>query len=180
MFTVGSTLRRKLPMSPILSKPMSNFHPEQHLRLLDERKEPYHDYSAIEVEARCAACGAVHKNVAWHWIEPSVDAVETRCPACKRIAERAPASYLEIEGTFLNEKRAELINAIRALERVEKSADPLQRIMAIESSEKGILVTTTDVRLARAIAQLLQTSFQCDLDFHYDRDRSILWLRCCA
>lgn len=158
--------------------PNPTFQPERHLRLLDERKDPYQDYSALENEAHCASCGAVYKDGIWHWLEPSVDAVETRCPACKRVEEHSPAAYLEIEGAVLNRARDELTSAIYELERIEKSADPLQRIMSLEDSEKGLLITTTDVRLARALAQLLQTSYQCELDFHYDRDRSLLWLRC--
>lgn len=158
----------------------SRFQPERHLRLLDERDAPYQDYSALEGEARCSGCGAVLKNGSWQWIEPSIDAVDTRCPPCKKMDEQTPAAYLEIEGSFLEGAKEELIATIHEMERLEKSKDPLQRIMSVDASERGLLVTTTDVRLARGIAQLLQTSYRCELAFHYDRERSLLWLRCSA
>jgi NMD protein affecting ribosome stability and mRNA decay len=158
--------------------PPSTFQPERHLHLLDERLDPYQDYSALESEAQCSVCGAVHKEGRWQWIEPSIDAAAIRCPACRRLEEQAPAAYLEIEGRLLDDRKDEVLNTVHEHERIEKSLDPLQRIMAIEATDKGLMITTTDVRLARSIAQLLQTRCQCELDFHYDRNRSLLWLRC--
>ncbi|MGV3742678.1 MAG: BCAM0308 family protein [Burkholderiaceae bacterium] len=158
--------------------PPSSFQPARHLHLLDERADPYLNYCATESEAQCSVCGAVYKEGSWQWIEPSVDATAIRCPACRRMEEQAPAAYLEIEGKLIGQRKDEILDTVRDIERLEKSKDPLQRIMSIESMEKGLLITTTDVRLARSIAQLLQSSYQCELDFHYDRNRSLLWLRC--
>lgn len=158
--------------------PQGAFQPSRHLRLLDERQDPYNDYFAVEGEAQCSSCGAVYKDERWQWMEPSIDAASIRCPACRRIAERSPAAYLEIEAPISADKHDELIHSIREIEHLEKSADPMQRIMTIEETSKQLLVTTTNVRLARSIAQLLQSSYGCDLDFHFDRDTSLLWLRC--
>jgi hypothetical protein len=156
------------------------FHPGRHLQLLNERQDPYNDYSAVEGEAQCASCGAVYKDERWQWMEPSIDAASIRCPACRRIAEQSPAAYLEIKAPVPAGRQGELIDSIREIERLEKSTDPMQRIMSIEKTGKQMLVTTTNVRLARAIAQLLQSSYQCELDFHFDRNKSLLWLRCRA
>jgi hypothetical protein len=164
-------------MKPVFPTP-ATFQPERHLHLLDERPDPYQDYSALENEAQCTDCGAVYKEGRWQWIEPSIDATAIRCPACRRMEEKAPAAYLEIEGALIAERKDEVIEAMRELERGEKSIDPLQRIISIDTTEKGLMVTTTDVRIARALAQRLQTSYRCELDFHYDRNRSLLWLRC--
>jgi NMD protein affecting ribosome stability and mRNA decay len=158
--------------------PQNSFHPGRHLQLLDERQDPYHDYFAVEGEAQCSSCGAVYKDERWQWTEPSIDAATIRCPACRRMAEQSPAAYLEIEAPIPAGRHDELINSIREIERLEKSADPMQRIMSIEETGKQLLVTTTSVRLARSIAQLLQSSYGCDLDFHFDRNTSLLWLRC--
>lgn len=158
--------------------PSSSFQPARHLHLLDERQDPYQDYSAMETEAQCAECGAVYRDGRWQWIEASVDATTIRCPACRRCDERSPAAYVEIEGPILERRKEEMLEAVRAMERSAKSDDPIQRIMSVEETEKGMMITTTDVRLARSLAQLLQASFQCALDFHFDRNRSLLWLRC--
>jgi hypothetical protein len=158
--------------------PPSTFHPGRHLQLLDERQDPYHDDFALEAEAQCSSCGAVYKDERWQWTEASVDATSIRCPACRRIEEQSPAAYLDIEGPISAGFQGELIGAIREIERLEKSADPMQRIIAIEETGGQLLLTTTSVRLARSIAQLLQTSYGCELDFHFDRDKSLLWLRC--
>ena len=164
-------------MKPLVLPP-SSFQPARHLHLLDERADPYLDYCATESEAQCSVCGAVYKDGSWQWIEPSVDATAIRCPACRRMEEQAPAAYLELEGKLIERGKDEILNTVRDIERLEKSKDPLQRIMSIDMAEKGLLITTTDVRLARSVAQLLQSSFECELDFHYDRSRSLLWLRC--
>jgi hypothetical protein len=158
--------------------PSRVFRPARHLQLLDERRDPYNDYFALEGEAQCSGCGAVYKDGRWQWMEPSIDAASIRCPACRRIEEQAPAAYVEIESSFSLDRRGQLIDSIRETERLEKSVDPMQRIMAIEETGKQLRVTTSDVRLARTIAQFLQASYRCELDFHFDRNRSLLWLRC--
>ena len=49
-----------------------------------------------------------------------------------------------------------------------------QRIMAIEDSDEGVLVTTTDVHLARSIAERVHDSCKGSLALHYSKDENLL------
>lgn len=70
--------------------------------------------------------------------------------------------------------RAEILHLVRNREATEKAAHPLERIMAIEDVEGGVLVTTTDTHLARNIAEAVQAAYRGDLDFHYNKEENLL------
>jgi hypothetical protein len=46
--------------------------------------------------------------------------------------------------------------------------------MAIEDTDDGVLVTTTDTHLARNIAEALQSAYKGELDFHYNKEENLL------
>jgi hypothetical protein len=143
-------------------------HPERHLEVFDDPiRDPYQDQATMAEPSACSECGAVYKEEHWQWVTPPMHALQTRCPACRRIDDKAPAGYVLIEGPFVQEHRDELINAIRTLEKVEKAAHPLQRIMDIKEHGGKLHVTTTDIHLARAIGEALQDTWQGKLDFNY-------------
>lgn len=49
-----------------------------------------------------------------------------------------------------------------------KAEHPLARIMTIEDAADGILVTTTDLHLARDLGDALHHAYQGKLEFHYN------------
>lgn len=63
---------------------------------------------------------------------------------------------------------------IQHREAQEKGEHPLQRIMAIEKTKQGTLVTTTDIHLARGIGEALHHAYQGELEFHYNPDQNLL------
>jgi hypothetical protein len=63
---------------------------------------------------------------------------------------------------------------VKHCEEKEKAAHPVQRIMAIEDSREGVLVTTTDVHLARSIAERVHDSCKGSLVFQYSKDENLL------
>jgi hypothetical protein len=50
----------------------------------------------------------------------------------------------------------------------------MQRLMGIEEAGDGVLVTTTDVHLARNIAERVHDSYKGDLAFHYNKQDNLL------
>lgn len=55
-----------------------------------------------------------------------------------------------------------------------RTEHPLQRIMAIEEREGGVLVTTTDVHLARGLAEALHHAHQGELSLRYEDAQNLL------
>jgi hypothetical protein len=69
---------------------------------------------------------------------------------------------------------------IRNEETREAQRHPLQRIMTIENAKSTVMVTTTDVHLARRIGDALHAAFHGDLVIKYSPDEyrvRINWTR---
>ncbi len=124
--------------------------------------------------ARCPECGACFKKGRWSWEACSGAAHDHLCPACQRIRDRFPAGYVSLAGPFLQQHVDEIRGLVRHCEEDEKARHPLQRIMAIEPADGGLLITTTDVHLARAIAERVHDAYQGTLEFSYNKDDNLL------
>lgn len=129
---------------------------------------------------RCPDCGAVFQNGRWIWGTAPAAAHEERCPACHRIHDKFPAGFVALRGGFLGEHRDEILRLLRNHESKERAEHPLQRIMAIVDDAKGAMVTTTDIHLARDLAQALQRAYKGELELHYNKQENLLratWTR---
>jgi len=122
----------------------------------------------------CPKCGAVFHEGRWTWRGAPAGAHEHVCPACSRIEDDFPAGYVTLTGEFLHEHRDEITRVIKHCEATERSEHPLERIMAIEDIEKGLLVKTTDAHLARNIAERLHDAFKGRLKYHYNKEDNLL------
>jgi hypothetical protein len=49
-----------------------------------------------------------------------------------------------------------------------------QRIMAVEEKDNATLITTTDIHLARSIAEAIHHAYQGHLEFHYNLEENLL------
>ncbi|MBI4293071.1 MAG: ATPase [Betaproteobacteria bacterium] len=123
---------------------------------------------------RCPECGAVFLRGRWTWGAAPAGAHEQKCPACHRIHDKFPAGYVTLKGDFLREHRDDILNLLRNHEAKEKTEHPLERIMAIEDTAEGVLVTTTDTHLARDFAEALFGAWKGDLEFHYNKEENLL------
>ena len=81
---------------------------------------------------------------------------------------------MSLTGEFLAAHEPEILQLIRHREAQKKTEHPLQRIMAIEKTKQGTLVTTTDIHLARGIGEALHHAYQGELEFHYNSDQNLL------
>ncbi len=124
--------------------------------------------------ARCPGCGASFQNGRWTWEPAPASAAAHTCPACQRIHDEFPAGYVTLAGTFLDQHLDEIRSLIEHCEAAEKAEHPLQRIMAIKPSEDGLLITTTDVHLARELAERVHAAYKGTLEFSYNREDNLL------
>jgi NMD protein affecting ribosome stability and mRNA decay len=147
------------------------------------QKQVHDSYKAgrkLSGPTRCPDCGAVFQKGRWNWNTAPDAAREERCPACHRIHDKFPAGFVTLKGAFLAEHRDEILHLIRNHEAKEKAERPLQRIIAIVEGAGGMLVTTTDIHLARDLAQALQRAYKGELELHYNKEENLLratWTR---
>ena len=100
--------------------------------------------------------------------------MQERCPACHRIHDKFPAGYVTLKGEFFRAHRVQVLQLVRNHEAKEKVEHPLERIMGIEDTAEGAIVTTTNTHLARDIAEALHNAYKGDLDYHYNKQDNLL------
>ena len=71
----------------------------------------------------------------------------------------------------------EMLSLIHHIEKREKAAHPLKRIMWIEYQEDGMTITTTDFQLTRDIGDALLRAYKGDLEYHMNKAEELLYLR---
>lgn len=153
----------------------AGFHPIRRDRLpLETVMDSYKTKGKLPEPTVCPDCGAVFHAGHWQWLEKPKDAHQTCCPACHRIRDHLPAGHVLLSGEFLAAHEAEILQLIRHREAKEKTEHPLQRIMAIEKTEHGTVVTTTDIHLARGIGEALHHAYQGELEFHCSPEQDLL------
>jgi NMD protein affecting ribosome stability and mRNA decay len=154
------------------------------LRREELRPELVHDsYKSkkkIPEPTRCPDCGAVYHGGRWTWGRAPAKADEERCPACHRIHDHFPAGYVTLKGDFLAGHRDDIVQLARNREAHEKAEHPLARVMAIQDVEAGLLITTTDMNLARNIGEAVNSAYKGELEYHYNKAENLLrvfWAR---
>jgi len=153
----------------------AGFHPIRRDRLpLETLMDSYKTKGKLAEPTACPDCGAVFHAGRWQWLEKPKDAHQVSCPACHRMRDKFPAGYVSLAGKFLAAHEAEILQLIRHHETREKAGHPLQRIMDIEKTEHGTLVTTTDIHLARGIGEALHHAYQGELEFHFSPEQNLL------
>jgi len=153
----------------------AGFHPIRRDRLLQEAvHDTYKTKGKLPEPTVCPDCGAVFHAGHWQWLDKPKDAHQTTCPACHRMHDHFPSGYVTLSGEFLATHEPEILQLIRHHETREKAEHPLQRIMAIEKTEHGTVVTTTDIHLARGLGDALHHAYQGELEFHYNPEQNLL------
>ena len=81
---------------------------------------------------------------------------------------------MEIKGEFFQEHRDEIVHLINNVEKQEKDTHPLERIMKMSDTAKGLTVQTTGVHIARRIGEALNHSYKGTYTFQYADDEQII------
>jgi NMD protein affecting ribosome stability and mRNA decay len=153
----------------------TGFHPIRHDRLLQEREhDAYKAKGKLKEPSVCKQCGAVYHQGRWQWIAAPEGAHADTCPACHRIHDHYPAGYLTLKGSFLQEHRDEIMNLIFNEEKRQRADHPMKRIMDIETKGDEVVVTTTDIHLARSMGDALHHAYQGKLEYHYNEAQNLL------
>jgi NMD protein affecting ribosome stability and mRNA decay len=144
-------------------------------QLLDDpRHDSYKATGKLPDPTRCPSCGAAFHKGRWTWGAAPTGAPEQLCPACQRIRDAFPAGYVTLAGEYFASHRVEILNLVRNCEAAEKLDHPMQRIMAIEDQDDGVVVKTTDAHLARNIAERVHDACKGSLAVQYSKQENLL------
>lgn len=96
------------------------------------------------------------------------------CPACHRIRDQVPAGFLTLSGEFLGAHKEEILHLVRNVERKENAEHPLERIMAIEERDGGVVISFTDPQLARGAGEAIRHAYDGEFEFHCQEEENLL------
>lgn len=151
------------------------FHPVRRDHLWQEQiHDSYKTKGKLAEPTVCPQCGAVFHEGRWQWGKAPAGAHPGICPACHRIHDHFPAGFLTLEGKFFQSNRDEIMRLVHNEEQRERAEHPLKRIMDVEERDGEVLVTTTDIHLARRIGEAVHHAYQGELEFHYNPDENLL------
>jgi hypothetical protein len=160
--------RKRSKTHPAASQPRTD-------RLLQSLEaDPYGLPGKLPDPTSCPTCGAMYRAGRWTWRAAPADAHRTTCPACRRIADDFPAGIVTLSGAFSAKHAEEIRGLVRNIEEREKQEHPLKRVMAIREEPDGIVVTTTDARLARGIGEAVEHAYRGKLDYRFSEAENVL------
>jgi NMD protein affecting ribosome stability and mRNA decay len=134
----------------------------------DHILDPYKQTRKLPEPSFCRQCGAVYHAGRWQWGPQPSGAEEVVCQACHRINDRYPAGVVTLTGSSVAANRAELTSLARHQEASEKQDHPLNRIINIEESADGLVISTTDIHLPARIGKAIHRAFRGELKEHFD------------
>jgi NMD protein affecting ribosome stability and mRNA decay len=156
------------------AKKKSGPEPERRPRV---SKSTHHDTYARRAKNEgavvCKRCGVVHHGGKWSWGKAAGETRAGLCPACERIRDHYPAGTIRLDKGLL-EFRDEIKHLIANVEELEKVEHPLERVMDIQESANGMVVTTTGLHVARRITSKLERRFHKKARIRYPKEQSLM------
>ena len=128
----------------------------------------YQARQKLEEPTVCRQCGAVYHHGRWQWDRSPEGARNDICPACRRINDGIPAGIVTLHGPVARRRKAEIVGLARHEEAAERAEHPLNRIIGIDETEDGLVISTTDIHLPRRIGTALRRALHGTLDIHFD------------
>jgi NMD protein affecting ribosome stability and mRNA decay len=150
-------------------------------------RDPYQPRLDPGEVAACTECHAVYQRRHWFFdhdtyiretMQPTTRMV--LCPACQKIRDGYAEGQVTLRPSpFLNTHKDEIVHLIRNEEERAKGFNPLERIIGITESDDGIIVTTTNEKLAQRIGRTLKSAYQGQTTYQWSEPKflSVEWER---
>jgi DNA-directed RNA polymerase subunit RPC12/RpoP len=153
----------------------SNWNETEDRGIEEGRKESNSVTYECSESAVCSECGTPFAVRRWTWKAMPKEPDEIVCPACRRIANRYPAGYIEVKGPFLRKHRDEILNLVREAEVQTRKEQPMERIMeTVHDNDDILLITTTGILVARRIGEALLRSYEGNLYVETAEDEELI------
>ncbi len=134
----------------------------------DHMLDPYQARQKLQEPTVCRQCRAVYRHGRWQWGRSQEGARQDVCPACRRINDGLPAGIVTLHGPVARQRKSEVVGLARHEEAAEQAEHPLNRIIGIDETEDGLVISTTDIHLPRRIGTALKRALHGTLDTHFD------------
>jgi NMD protein affecting ribosome stability and mRNA decay len=148
--------------------------------------DPYYNQNSPQDRSYCKKCHAIFHHKHWHFDNNEIEKLKKTqtkvvlCPACQKIADKFASGVITLRGDFVRNHREEIVNLIRNEEKRASGLNPLERIIEIHASARGMEVTTTHEKLAQRIGKRLHRAFRGDVTYQWtpqDKMARVQWNR---
>lgn len=128
---------------------------------------------------QCRECKSVFTGGRWQLQDQTseeirkVDKPGAICPACRKIHQRDPGGIVSLTGGFAKAHEAEIVNLISHENRSAMHLNPLERIMNIEHTDEGLMVYTTNEKLAQKIGRSVHKAYSGSVEYKWSEDNRL-------
>lgn len=164
---------------------------EKYSKVLRRKIESYYDPYLTDLQpnevAICRECRSVYAAKRWELesqaakdLENAKNVIETLCPACGKIRDRMPGGIVRLMGGFVSQHEDEIVNLLHHQNDAAMEGNPLERIMDIEETGGGMVVMTTNERLAQKIGRALHKSYAGTVEYKWSKGTKLArvnWVR---
>ncbi len=156
---------------------MSKQPPSRIRRNVADYDDPYINEESPPENTVCKQCGSVYTADRWYLkgqvpvekvFRPVVGT--TVCPACKKQGDRVAGGIVTLRGGFLTDHSEEILNLIRNETVKAQTANPLERIMDMQSTADELVITTTNEKLAQRIGRAIHKAYSGEIDYQFGED----------
>jgi len=131
--------------------------------------------------AMCRECRSVYAGHRWELEGRAARGLarakrvhDTLCPACQKIRDRIPGGIVALSGAFLEQHEQEIVNLLNRENRRAMKINPLERIIDIERSDAGLVVLTTNEKLAQKLGRALRKACSGNVEYNWSRDTKLV------
>lgn len=163
-----------------------NVHTRRNLAEFDAN-DPYTPRFDPGETAVCTECHALYERRHWYFDEEAYFSASTQpdthkvlCPACHKIRDRYAEGQVTLcASAFLTAHKDEIRRIIQNEEARAKRVNPLERIIAITESDGGLIITTTNEKLAQRIGRTLKRAHHSETTYHWSEPKflTVEWQR---
>jgi NMD protein affecting ribosome stability and mRNA decay len=137
--------------------------------------------------AVCTECHALYQRRHWFYDEElyfsysnQTDTNKVLCPACQKIRDRYAEGQVTLRSSaFLTNHKEEILHLVRNEEERAKGINPLERIIEIAEAKNGIVITTTNEKMAQRIGRAVRRAYQGETSYHWSDPKflTVEWQR---
>jgi len=149
--------------------------------------DPYAPRFAPEETAVCTQCHSLYERRHWFFDEEAYfyasakpDTHQVLCPACQKIRDNYAEGQITIRpSTFVSTHKDEILRIIRNEEVRAKGDNPLERIITMTETDAGLIITTTNEKLAQRIGRTLKSAHHGQTTYHWSEPKflTVEWQR---
>ena len=148
---------------------------------------PYATENGLKEPVLCQGCQAIYHNKRWILDPRQAEVLQAdpgvtwvTCPACLKVAGHDPEGIITLRGDYLWEHEQEIRNLLSNEAKRVLAKNPISRIIQMEKTADGLVIETTEQKLAEHLGRILTRAHSGELNMSWSgvpRICRVVWER---